>query len=455
MNKDKKSAGKTKKDLLLYKPYIAVNHQYSIIWDRFTELYNEDKPKGEHLRTPHFDLFYLLVRLLSKQIKKDNETLRKDFDNPLNPNEPYPFYTNSAYLARLRRYASKKTIYNQLNRLQDAGVITKKGHGSYRNFEVIINPAFLLISDYAAPEYAPAAPEFFKSGNQIVAKEQSKTLPMYLLLTDDPLNKKINAVETVEKKAAFLPSGETVNETGVPFNRYPAEHNQSPAAAGKEKEKKVAPKKEKESPAAKKWAGTHFSKDWWVNMFVEQFYAMLITYIFSKHDIWEIEEQRTKERITEWFSGIKNPKQGVDWMNQAEWRMKAAARFYKAHNYDISNIFPDRYIDPENEYGFARTAKWWEKHRRNRLRKEQELIKHRQNLEKHLKLQEKVKEYAQKMDIHTYRKCEEYVKTIIPELMPQFVACVQKLNAGESAEIALPVWKYKKAQAQENQVKAG
>ena len=453
MNKSTKFR-ENSKQILLYNPYLRVNGDYSLIWSNYTSLYNEDRPKREQLRTPHYDLFYLLVRLLAKQIEKDNKILRKDFEHPIDINEPYPFFTNTAYLARLRRYSAKKTIYNQLNRLEDAGLIMKKGHGSYRDFEVLINPDLLLIYDYLAPDYKPEMPEFSKTENQVIRKGERKSLPMYLYKTDVPLNKKIIAVDTVEEKATLLPSSETVNETDFHINRYPHKQiggeqstksqSKKNAETGAEKEKSCA-KKEK----GKKWAGTHFSKEWWINMFVQQFYVLLITHLFSKHDIWEVEELRTKERIEEWFSGIKNPKQGVDWMTEAEWRIRAAARFYRSHNYDISNIYPDRYLSPDNEYGFKRTAQWWQKHKKNRLIKEQELKKHRENISKHLKLQEKVKEYAKSPDINTFRKCEAYVKVIIPDLMPQFLSCVQKINENGQADISLPVWKYKANQSKD------
>ena len=50
------------------------------------------------------------------------------------------------------------TVYRQLLRLIEAGVISKKvNHGSQMNFELFINPDFLLIRDLITPDYKPTS----------------------------------------------------------------------------------------------------------------------------------------------------------------------------------------------------------------------------------------------------------------------------------------------------------
>lgn len=112
------------------------------LWNKYAEAYNKDKDLGKQLRLMHKALYFALLEVLQVQIYKDKEN---NPDYAFNPAEPYLFTTNNIDLMRILFVRSDKTVYNLLNRLIDADVVIKKGHGAHRNYIIAINPDLVLL----------------------------------------------------------------------------------------------------------------------------------------------------------------------------------------------------------------------------------------------------------------------------------------------------------------------
>ena len=441
-------------------PYIALTGRskfdYLDLWNEYSEAYNKDKNLGEQLRGMHKALYFALLDILRTQIYKDNIALNRNENNldyAVNPAEPYPFKTNNGYLKTIIHVKSEKTVYNLLNRLIDAGVVIKKGRGAYRDYIIEINPDLVLLKSYAEPGFDPV---FFirqkksKNENTANSKEQSEKLTAVSVYTDFNSNKKISDVENAESGIRLPAHDFSFNQ--IQFSRYTPKQERRLTTLfaatpllkfiGKQNIKKTQTKNDaaeqfsqkKEKSCAQKekkahtgWNGSRFSKDWWVELWVKQFYGLLIAHLFSKHNIYEFEKERTLEYLRAAFGTLKSVQQGVKLMAQYEWRIRAAARWVSAKNYDISNVYPYAYLTGERsagQFSFDITRHYWLKHLNYIWDKEKRAKARQKQFDNQKKLQDVVTAYLQNPSLSAYRKAEMYVQKNIPHLIEQFYASV-------------------------------
>ena len=192
-------------------PYINRSHLGQIIlqYDLYADAYNEtvlkDDPAGgqKTLKPTHRALFKDIVfetakRMMSQIRAYDKIQLEQEADEPFKLlQHPYcgdgyfVCSTNRVSLSKLNR-KEISTIYRNLRRLKDAGVIREiVGHGHSRNFELHIDSDLLLVSDWLTPEYDPRKENLIFSQNVAFCKVNK-----YL---QEQLINKINSAGAVDK----------------------------------------------------------------------------------------------------------------------------------------------------------------------------------------------------------------------------------------------------------------
>jgi len=424
----------------LTSPYIktlgAAKKAYNELILNYVKEYNKNKPLREQLRDVHITLYHSLIELLRQQINADNVALKRGINNPeqaINPANPYPFNTNNGYLQSISKGVnSRKTIYNRLKRLIEAGVVEKEGHGTYRDFTLLINPDLVYIWDFEQPDFNPVLEKSLSSENQHIAKNNSVNFTDVSVLTDYTLNKKISDVGYDVEKGVRL-SPHDFNFTQIQFHRYTPKQVESPekplnridnSEKKPEKKEKSCAKKEKKA-RGEGWNGSRFSKEWWVNLWVKQFYALLIAHLFKNHNIYDFERQRTLDFIRNHFAGFTTIKQGISAMAQYRWRVQAAARWVRTHNYDISNVYPYAYLTGERttgKFSFDVTRQYWLKHLDYIWDREKRAKAYKKKYNEQNKLHAAIAAYLKEPNLSAFRKYELYVKNNIPHLLAQFYA---------------------------------
>ncbi len=454
MDKDNKNITK------LTTPYIALTGKskfdYIDLWNEYAAEYNYGLDLRYQLRDAHKTLYFALLDILRTQIYKDNIALNRNENNldyAVDPAEPYPFTVNSVYLMRILGVRSEKTVYNRLKRLIDARVIIKKGRGIFRDYILKINPSLVLLKSYAEPGFDPV---FFirqkksKNENTTISETKAEKFTAVSVYTDNNFNKKISDVENAESGIRLSAHGFSFNQiqfsrytpkqerrlttlfAATPLLKFPCKQNVKKPQTKNDAAEQFSQKKEKscaqkEKKAHTGWNGSRFSKDWWVELWVKQFYGLLIAHLFSKHNIYEFEKERTLEYLRAAFGTFKTVQQGVKLMAQYEWRIRAAARWVSAKNYDISNVYPYAYLTGERSAGkfsFDITRHYWLKHLNYIWDKEKRAKARQKQFDNQKKLQDVVTAYLQNPSLSAYRKAEMYVQKNIPHLIEQFYASV-------------------------------
>ena len=122
----------------------------------FTKEYNSDKPLKQQLRPQHIKMFTRMLTLLSRQLYEHNKLF---YDTPelrhLDTGRPVILHTNRKALSWVEKVVkiNEHSAYRHITRLMEAGAITQKvNHGTQMNFELWINPDFLLITDFSSQE---------------------------------------------------------------------------------------------------------------------------------------------------------------------------------------------------------------------------------------------------------------------------------------------------------------
>lgn len=154
---------------VIHKPFIDFHTQRQLYEDwmeqhnaRVKEVRQQNKgkqlpPEYQLIKSNQLMFIYELTRLIIRQLSEDNLTWASEGGMKLNPNVPYVLWTNNRELADQLGYRAEKTVWNHIERLKDLGfIVEKKNHGTRSNYELHINPEFLVFFDEDNPEKVPA-----------------------------------------------------------------------------------------------------------------------------------------------------------------------------------------------------------------------------------------------------------------------------------------------------------
>lgn len=401
----------------------------------FAGEYNRDKPLRKQLRPQHSKLFARVLTLVSRQLYNRNELFK---DTPefriLDNSQCLQLSTNRKALSWVEKtiQINGNTVYRQILRLMEAGVISEKvNHGSQMNFDLLINPDFLLIKDFANPDYVPSS-KFLKDENpQNKTSLNTSFTPEHLTPEKELFNNSNIAVDKVSLPAV---RDELVKEPErAEKKNFEKEHwgisqtqNGNPTQLDekslrfiqqwKEKEPRVAPARDSKLREYQKGAARWF---FWYT----------INRLFEGRSINTAHLENSLAYVEQYyFTHCLSLKAIEQTRRMYQWRIDKARRTVARHNINMQWIFPGHYLDLNRKgnnpqtgkpyMSFANTATWPRKYVHLHAKRKNEQHKNRDFdlLNKQLRL------YVNNPNLNQYRRCEAYVRKNIPHLMEHFLS---------------------------------
>jgi len=409
------------------------------LYDSFAAAYNDTvttaRKNGDHSRQPlrasHRALFLDLVF----QAKGQMDRLRYDFAADaggllaIPALEPYTLYTNRKHIAR-RSQKSESAIYRQILRLMDAGAIVDKvGHGTHADFELLINPILLPISDFANEQFDPLA--------AITAYTQLQAPHEGLRAKCTPIGKDQNILNNgiipEQKVESALPTtcleqtGNTYRNTGSSAKPVPTPPD-IPAQINTGSEINTASKintgPDGEGRGEASYSDRLRQHAERTRRFAVMFVEYLLKMLFASHNIYPAERRRAYEVAEYYFRNCQTTAQCNMAFDIYRQRVDLAATYIARKNFDFSNIYPAHYLDPDNRTcGFGQTEQWLHKLRKykefkqrcNKSRKEEAI------------LQKTLVKFYQLPTIANYMSAQSYIRTYVPNKIDDFHAAVSKV----------------------------
>lgn len=153
---------------VIYLPYIDFHTQRQL-YEEWIALYNENirhirherkklgyHPKYQLIKSAHLNFIHEVTRCIIEQLREENKTWAYEGGVRLNPNAPYTLWINNTKLAARQNHSSYRTVWNHIQRLLDLNfILEKRFHGTRSDFELDINPEFLLFFDLADEKKFP------------------------------------------------------------------------------------------------------------------------------------------------------------------------------------------------------------------------------------------------------------------------------------------------------------
>jgi hypothetical protein len=404
--------------------------------------YNQDRPLRERLRPQHAKLFARVLTLLARHYYNNNRLFR---DTPglrqVDASRPQVLATNRKALSWVEKtlQINGNTVYRQLLRLVDAGVIAQKvNHGSQMNFELWINPGFLLINDLENPGHTPSS-KYLESGNAGTQPSLNTSFPPGSLIPEKELSNNLNIdvdkvslptvrdalVKEPERTAKKNPekehwgmaqgpgSGTTLQDGGPSrFSRQWKEKEQGVAPAG-------ATKLREYQKGAARW-----------------FFAYVMDRLFEGRGINPAHLENTLDYVERhYFTQCPSFKAVEQVRKVFQWRIDKARRTIDRHGTDMRWVFPGHYLDTARKgtnpktgkpyMSFANTA-GWPKRFEHLHRARQDEKRKKDDMDR---LDAQFRTYLGNPTLEQFRRCEAYVKKNIPQLMGHFLSWFSPLNA--------------------------
>jgi hypothetical protein len=403
--------------------------------------YNDDKPLREQLRPQHAKMYTRILTLLSRQLYENNKLFQETPDfRQLNDKEPVKLHTNRKALSWVENTIriSGNTAYRQVLRLMDAGVITAKiNHGSQMNFELLINPEILLISDVINPVYKPCSK--YLDGENKAGYDCLKTsfTPEYLISEKELFNNsnisvdketripiRDNSVKEQERaqKKNILKEHREIAQNSEKNDKSPWEKpdelinewNPSAEQAGK-KEPKLMPackvKLREYQKSAARWLF------WYI--LNRLFEGRIFNPAHLENTLAYVEQH--------YFINCLSLKSIEHTRKIYKWRIDKAKRTIERHEINMQWIFPGYYLDLNRKginpdtgkpyMSFINTASWpkkYEQFQKQKDRQKQKAIG-LDLLNKQLRL------FLNNPNLNQFKRCESYVRKNIPHLMEDFL----------------------------------
>lgn len=362
------------------------------------------------------------------------------------------------------------TIYRNILRLMEAGIITRKvGHGKKSNFELHIKSDFLIVSDKANPDYNPLNPQktspdehSFTSGENAICKEKKNVQEQLInkiysadavegqFLTDETTgDMQCEGSKIGEKKPTkssvntfgSLLSGIAGTSTGTEGKYHaPSRENQPENEnVGRENVHKLLKNKGvdyskvfvKSNP--EQWHAFHRLSHaaYFVDYLIQTIYARRGVEIFNETRLSAIEYvekyyfpnplQRDVETI---FRPCKTIEEYTHRVNQLKWCVDAANRY--AAKKGAYFVLIGKYIDITNDQGLKATFAWWKNARQNA----EDKARHQKNMRDIKLLHETVRACVEEKT--TLIEAENFIENHLPKYKYVFrhslVTLVNQIN---------------------------
>ena len=396
----------------------------------FAREYNTDKPLREQLRPTHAKIFTRILTLLSRQIYEHNKLFQ---DTPefreISDQEPVNLRTNRKALSWVENTLkiNENTVYRQLNRLIEARVIVGKiNHGSQMNFELLISPEILLISDLSNQEYEPTS-KFLETENKAISKGLDTSFSPEHLTLEKELSSNLNI--TVDKESLPTVRDEIVKEPKKNLEKEHGEITRNNFENSKhsnnlitqwnaEQAKKIEPKPtlaksnlREHQKAAARW-----------------FFWYVLSKLFEGRTFNPAHLENTLAYVEQYYFVNCYSTNAIETTRELyKWRIDKAKQTVERHNTDMQWIFPGHYLNLSKKgnnlktgkpyMSFANTASWPKKYENFILQK----VKQGKDSTDQDKLNKQIRTFLKNPNVNQFRKCEAFIKKNIPHLINDFL----------------------------------
>ncbi|MCT4588336.1 MAG: hypothetical protein N4A71_10975 [Carboxylicivirga sp.] len=432
---------------------------YTTLWRNFTTYYNAEKPSREKLKAAHMNVYYRLINMAAKNIRKDNKELS---DHPelsrIKSGQWFLVKGASKYLFAHILNTSTDSIKRHFKRLEEAKVITTHpnefrrliGREKRRN-EVLINPDFLLIYDYEQPEFVPTSRWLGETQKQGFQKEKSAICRGVSSISTVPesSNNKIMPGDTVEKGVShpvdgLLNKNSNTTKLDATLNLNGQEYQSKPESQKKcekpheTEEKDVLTTETKAVPAendgnyqkiqgvpAEKIPEKRDNMAWLRTKLAVDLYTFMLKMLFKTHNIYQAEATMAIQYLEKtYFGNVVDEQKGANYMKIYKWRVSKAASWINRSGFDFSNTYPCHYLDVNNPKGFVATRGWYEQSERDRERKTQTKAINMQRLQEKESLQNVINLYLENPNVHQFNRSTQWINDHLPHLYNDFIEAI-------------------------------
>jgi hypothetical protein len=410
---------------IYYYPKLDVKGSHSKFID-FVGVYNNERSLSEQIRPIHEKVFVKILKVASCELYNNNKK-HKDFpearkiDNTIG----FPVETNNVKLSYVEKSIaiSTKSVYRHIIRLKKAGIISKKAfHGSKKNYELVLNPAFLsfieLSCEKGPSSVAPGTKKIFPSGTNCPPKDQNTyTTNNNLKIPVSKTNRSCG-----DKNLNFLEkqvNQESKTEHEDSANIEEATDVRSMLKAIRQKEKKVPRAAAPQNQLHMYQSGT-----------AKYFFFHAVEKLFGDRKDINIGQLEKAYRyvVENYFRSCPDYKSVDQVLKNHLWRIEKAVATIGRNNYDLKYIFPYSYFDLERKgksphtkryyFSFVNTSFWPKRYEKLKAkdRKKKKKLSETQILDKILK------HYFQFPNVSMYIKCEKFLREKYPQLLDHFAS---------------------------------
>lgn len=344
---------------------------------------NGDKTRN-FLKSAHRELYRELIFSLKAKMTSARYIMR---DAPellkMEAFSPLVLNTNRKRMSEFTK-KSEATIYRLTERLIDAKIILEKvNHGTQRDYELFLNPEMVPVSDHKNEDFNPLL-YILKNSIDTTIQQTLRSICTPCSSNLNNLNKKIITGNFQEHEEVSAPpidfneqTGTLYGNTGDPrgsleelLAQNMAKINTSVSkgvttnAFGvqilpKEREKintldeygqKIEALRRKEEERTRRYA----------IMLVE----FVISVLFNSRSIYKSERNKAYKFAEYYFDKFNSETDCAKALDQYRQRVLLVERYLENNKaFSFDNIWPARYMDPENyASGFIMTQKWMKKH---------------------------------------------------------------------------------------------
>lgn len=462
----------------------AMMHRYDRYADRYNELMNrkrEEDPANRQayqtLKPTHRALFRDIVMETAAGMLHDlhlhDQVMREQGNaglapllavrNPLCGDGFFVCHTNRSKLSARNR-KEETTIYRNIHRLAQAGIITAKvGHGKKADFELHIHEHFLVVSDRRRPGWDPmdeagtadAQSAFCKVEENIIEQLKHTIHSAYAVDKDGfPAGNDTEGSNATGETGAESPAGPDGGNTLQGGNgRNRPEQRECRASVttpdgtlqGREGEPGGAAGRDELLETSRRLTdelrhvyGRAYTKNptWHAlqrTLFAQLFVDYVIEKLYTPRGAVIYPEARgvAIDYAERWYFPTPFLKTGYKQLQhcttEADYTTRLsmlmwcvdAARRYTARRKGYFPM-PCKYLDLDNPAGFAATFGWWERHRQNEADKRR-ARRHRQEIDN---LRQWVLHVLHHPDRATYEQALDYVRRRLPRYEWRFVRSV-------------------------------
>lgn len=396
-------------------PYIDKESHFRYIigaYDAMADAYNSEVKEARSagdmsrnvLRSAHRHLFLQLVNMAAadyNRLAKDYEDADESFVAIDSKNYSVVVGTNRVSLAN-RMKISPSTAYRLIMRLMDAGIIVRKdGHGSARPFDLYIAPGMIPVSDYNDRTYDALADIWQWCENPSV-RGALRSICTQIDINRNSFNNEIIPEQQKESAPRIL------ERNNVP------EQKTGTQEAGERGELSYGEKIQQQMLR--------------IDMRRKRYAVKLVTYVlaylFKDRNIFPGEVSKSYD-VAEWYfrdAANMSVKACDIKLEEYRQRLELVAR-WKVRNqgrpgaWKWDNIWPARYLDPENyRSGFIMTEKWLKKNDEYQKYKEfRKLLKKEEAM-----LQNQLERLMKYRNVYTYNNCCRYLQQYAPKQLEAF-----------------------------------